>query len=107
MTRAAAIKAARGKVDMHRFGRQWCVDVLSEEHRAWWSGRPSTYQSALRQKRSAIIGRALEFLLPADLPIHYRYPFLLLAALPQQQTQLTQHWLLSVSDWPLLDIFFS
>ena len=68
MTRAAAIKAARGKVDMHRFGRQWCVDVLSEEHRAWWSGRPSTYQSAMRQKRSAIIQHALDMLLPADLP---------------------------------------
>ena len=65
---AEAIKEARAQVDMYGFGAQWwCVDSHSGL-RAWWSGRAVRYETAQRQKRSAIIGRALELLLPADLP---------------------------------------
>ena len=69
MTRTEAIRIARTRVCVYKFGRQqWCVDSYSEGHRAWWAGRPQSYAAAQRHRRVETISHALELLLPENLP---------------------------------------
>lgn len=57
-----AVKDARKKVNMYRFGNQWQVDVWSESHRAWWQGNPTTYAKARALASEKIVEFALESL---------------------------------------------
>ncbi len=60
MTAAQAIKVAKGRVSMHRFGRQWVVNVYDAERRAWWQGNPSEWDRAKGAYREDLIREALE-----------------------------------------------
>ena len=62
MTAAQAIKTAKGRVSMHRFGRQWIVNVYDPKMRAWWQGNPTEWGRAKAAYREDLIREALDVL---------------------------------------------
>ena len=63
MTPNQAIKIAKGRVSMHRFGRgQWVVNVYDAERRAWWQGNPTQWDRAKGAYREDLIREALDAL---------------------------------------------
>jgi hypothetical protein len=62
MTTAQAIKMAKGRVQLNRFGRQWVVNVYDPGLRAWWQSNPTEWNRAKATYREDLIREALEAL---------------------------------------------
>ncbi len=60
MNASQAIKAAKRRVSMHRFGNQWVVNVYDAERRAWWQGNPTEWDRAKGAYREDLIREALD-----------------------------------------------